>query len=442
MARSMTALLLAAVLSACTSFAPQRSAPPPERSAAVPDRALSLNPAEANASRQILVTVRQEGSMALGLVGGPGGDPNLSGRRYDPEPRIDRLMNQLAREYGIRRVSGWPVESLRAYCEVFEAEPGRDLARLLSDLDGDPRVTLAQPMNIFETQGYNDKYSTLQTSVVRLEVEPVHQVATGQGVTVALIDSQVDWRHPDLRGRVRLTRDFVGGGVSRAPAEIHGTAVAGVIASIANNTEGIVGVAPGVELEALRACWGVDDSSSAARCSSFSLAQALDSALVLEPDVINMSLSGPDDPLLARLLDVAISRGIVVVASIPESDRPGMGFPASHPGVIGARSELSRAGAPHALLLSAPGVEILTTIPRAGYAFFSGNSFAAANVSGVIALLLEEDPRISAVEIVRLLAETTIEDGVAQSINACRAVARLAHADLCYDSQTIALEAR
>jgi subtilisin family serine protease len=199
---------------------------------------------------------------------------------------------------------------------------------------------------------------------------------------------------------------------------VHGTATAGIIASVANNAEGIVGVAPDAGIVALRACWTVDEITGRARCSSLSLAQALAAALELGVDVINLSLSGPRDPLLERLIDRALAEGAIVVAAWPDGEGSGGDFPASHPGVIAARASNPAApGMPD--VLRAPGSEVLSTVPGADYAFFSGNSMAAAFIAGVSALLVERRPGIDAVGVSALLRETA----TANSINACRAVA-------------------
>ncbi len=120
---------------------------------------------------------------------------------------------------------------------------------------------------------------------------------------------------------MQLARNLVAEHPLARDGEIHGTAIAGIIASAVNNREGIIGVAPDVSIAALRACWAVVDDGLAAQCSSFSLAQALEVALGLQPNVINLSLAGPDDPLLSRLLDRAIERGIVVVTAHPATAR-------------------------------------------------------------------------------------------------------------------------
>src|SRR6202000_172368 len=118
------------------------------------------------------------------------------------------------------------------------------------------------------------------------------------------------------------------------------------VAARADNGIGIVGIAPEAQLYALRACWEV--SASQTLCNSLSLAQALSFAVDRKADVINMSLSGPVDLLLGRLIDVALAHRQQVVAAV-DARAAGGGFPAAHPGVIAvadAQSDVSPAGLP------------------------------------------------------------------------------------------------
>ncbi len=103
-----------------------------------------------------------------------------------------------------------------------------------------------------------------------------------------------------------------------------------------------------------------------------------------------MSLSGPDDPLLGRLLDVAEEHGITIVAAFDPA-LPGGGFPASHSGVVAVVDEGSEATV--AGIFGAPGRDIPTTQPHGGWFFVNGSSFAAAHVSGLFALLRERNRR-------------------------------------------------
>jgi subtilisin family serine protease len=380
---------------------------------------LAATDSTASLSRQILVTAKQPTGAAFALAGDPA-MAYMRRRGYGPAPEIDRLLDSIASDYGLRRVEGWLITSLGIYCEVYEVAPGQDPADLIAEVRADSRIDSVQAMNVFETEGvlYNDPYAGLQPALNDLAIDAAHAHATGRGVRVAVIDSLVDDRHPDIRGRVAVSRDLAGEHRPVGRAEVHGTATAGIIASTANNAEGIVGVAPDAEIVALRACWTVDAYTGRARCSSFSLAQALAAALELDADVINLSLAGPRDPLLERLVGAALAQGAIVVAAWPDDDTAGDDFPASHPGVIAVGATGPALFGPPGML-RAPGREVLSTVPDADYAFFSGNSMSAAFVAGVAALLVERTPGIDAATVTTLLRSS----GTADSINACRAVA-------------------
>jgi subtilisin family serine protease len=236
-----------------------------------------------------------------------------------------------------------------------------------------------------------------------------HRVATGRAVTVAVIDSGVDAHHPDLEGQVVAARDFVGSGAP--PPELHGTAVAGIIAARADNGLGIAGVAPAARLMALRACWQRSDAST--MCSTLTLAQALQFAIGHGADVINLSLSGPPDRLLDELLAAALARGEVIVSAADRS-APDGGFPASRPGVIAVVDDLPDPAPPGAM--KAPGRDVPTTEPGGRWALVSGASFASAHVAGLAALLRElRPPPPPALQLVR---------GAGDRVDACATLAR------------------
>jgi subtilisin family serine protease len=257
-------------------------------------------------------------------------------------------------------------------------------------------------------------------------------------VTVAVIDTGIETKHPDLRGRVAKTENFVDGGAQSFAQDRHGTAVAGVIGARANNNEGIFGVAPEADLLGIKACWHSTAGGLEARCSSWTLAKAIDFAVINGTRVINLSLGGPPDPLLTRLIAKAIERGATVVAAAMDgADAPG--FPASLPLVIGvvasdSHNDVQSGDRDRATMLAAPGVEILTTAPPHAYAFLSGTSLAAAHVSGVVALLLQREPRMSPSQ-VRLVLFATARPVTASGVpairlvDACAALARLVGGD-------------
>ncbi len=388
----------------------------------------------ATASRMLVVAIvdKPEPASASGATPrGYAGMPDYSGSE-----RGRRASARIAREYGLREVSAWTIEPLRLRCVVLELPPGLDRGDLLARLGHDRRIRLAQPLQEFETLAlastapthsatadnlahYNDPYFTLQHNLQAIGGEAAQRWTHGDGVRIAVIDAGVDSAHPDLSERIARQRDFVDAEARAVVAEKHGTEVAGAIAAVANNHLGIVGVAPGARLYAYRACWSTPGAGGRARCNSYTLALALGAAIAADVRIINLSLGGPPDALLAQLVAHAVERGIVVVGALPPDGRTD-GFPLAVPGVVAVGMDADAVGIGPGLV--APGRDILTLQPGGGFDYVSGSSLAAAQISGAFALLLSLKPRLDRAELTGLLTRTRNADGV---INACRAVAEL-----------------
>ena len=280
---------------------------------------------------------------------------------------------------------------------------------------------------------YDDTYANLQHGIGTLSLRQAHRHSLGAGIRVAVIDGSADIDHEDLQGGIQAIDIFTA--AEAIPHREHGTAVSSVIAARANNSKGIVGVAPGSEIDLYVACWSSPGKESAV-CDSFSLAKALDSLLDRPPDILNMSLIGPPDPLLRRLLRKAYERDVIIVAANPGGNQQTSYFPASMEEVINVASygkERSRTGQ-----LLAPGEEILVAIPENAYDFRSGSSLAAAHVSGVIALLLEIAPKTRATTVQQILESSQQSHaGSARSVDACQAL-RIANESLdCRDELSL-----
>ena len=257
-------------------------------------------------------------------------------------------MRDLAREYGLSEVAAWPIQVLTLHCAVLRIPAGAERDSLLQKIAADSRVKLAQPMNGFapRTQTYNDPYLAVQRGFQSIDAAGAQQWSRGEKVRVAVIDTGLDAAHPDFGGRVAVRRNFVDRDARRFGLDRHGTAVAGVISASANNNLGIVGVAPGVEIIALKACWQLDDKIDTAHCNSLTLAQALAAAISENAQVVNLSLAGPRDPLLNALVAAGTQRGVIYVGAAP-ADAPADGFPGGTPGVIPvdmAESPAARSG--------------------------------------------------------------------------------------------------
>ena len=295
-----------------------------------------------------------------------------------------RLARRIARQYGLTLVDDYPMPMIGVDCFIMAVPAGRSTDAAIAEVSRDSRVAWSQPVTVFQTQAaaaaHNDPLFAAQPAAQQWKLADLHRVSTGRGIKVAVIDSAIDVRHPDLAGQVSLTRNFVAG--SSSSAERHGTEVAGIIAAKADNGIGIAGVAPGARLLGLRACW--QKSAAQTLCDGFSLAKALYFAVEQRANIINLSLGGPDDRLLRELLKLALSRGDSVVAAFDRS-RPDGGFPASMPGVV-AVSDRALAGSRRSVYI-APGKDIPTTMPGGRWYLVNGSSFAAAHVSGLVALL-------------------------------------------------------
>ena len=407
--RTASAGVMALMLGACALAPPEPAGPPP--------------PLE----RLILVTVDNPPESPPARAGSTPRAYDVAAYGASTRARVDAAA--LATQYGLRPVAAWPIAPLAVHCVVFEVPLGSAREALLTALGRDPRVRLAQPMQSFKAlaTAYNDPYLELQRGFAEIDAAGAQQWSRGEGIRVAVIDTGIDASHPELAGRVALARNFVDGDARRFARDRHGTAVAGIISSIANNRQGIVGVAPSARLLALKACWEAD--AGEAHCNSFTLAQALTVAIEAGARVVNLSLGGPADPLLTQLVEHALARDTVIVAAVPPGGALG-GFPVGVPGVMAV--DVAGVAAPRSGVLLAPGREVITLVPGGHYDFVSGSSLAAAHVSGAVALVLAEQPALSAREVGALLFRAQ-QGGAANAagVNACAALLALRHQGSC-----------
>jgi subtilisin family serine protease len=430
MSRHWPAIAAALLVAGCATTAAQPNASRPGDTARVAPE------------RLIVVTVTNETAQ---IAARAGSTPRAYDgfQHYGVSPAARATVAALARDYGLKEVTAWPIAPLRVHCVVFQIPADASRSALLGQLAHEKRVKLAQAMNTFGTLGetYNDPYVSLQSGFERIDAADAHRWSHGEGVRVAIVDTGVDVTHPELQGRVAVTRNFVDADDAQFRHDRHGTEVAGVIAAIANNHVGIVGIAPGVKLMAYKACWQLDAAADQARCNSFTLARALVAALDDHAQIVNMSLAGPVDHLLAALVQQGVRRGIIFVGAVPHASAAGLeSFPADVPGVLAVDTAEGHALTNRPLL--APGREILTLVPEGHYDFASGSSLATAHVTGTVALLLAQRPDLESASIYELLSRTSMRsdrgDGVVESINACAALAAIVGKGGCETSALLA----
>lgn len=222
--------------------------------------------------------------------------------------------------------------------------------------------------------------------------DAMRQRTTGRGVVVGMIDTPIDINHDSFRSAIDRV-ELIPQGDERN--RLHGTEVAGVI--ISQNAR--IGIAPDTKLIAFSTNPANPDER---RSNSSLVARALERAMLEGVQVLNLSFAGNADPIVDKLVEAAIQKGIVVVASAGNGG-PGAppAYPAALPGVIAVTAVdknervFSRANRGDYIDLSAPGVGILTTTPRSSFQVSSGTSLATAHVTGAIALLKSLNPHFN-----------------------------------------------
>jgi subtilisin family serine protease len=247
-----------------------------------------------------------------------------------------------------------------------------------------------------------------QYSLAKLRLPQAHALATGDKILIAIIDSGVDTGHPELAGMVAATFDAIGSGDKVHP---HGTAIAGAIVARAR----LKGTAPAAQILAARA-FGMHRGHNEG--TSVQIIKSLDWALARGARIVNMSFAGDHDPAVSRRLAQARALGVVLIAAAGNAG-PGSKplFPAVDPNVIAVTATdeedkiFRAANRGRHIAVAAPGVDLMLPAPDGEYKMTSGTSFAAAQVSGAAALMLERNSDLGPTAVRRLLISTARDLG-------------------------------
>ncbi|MFC5927350.1 type VII secretion-associated serine protease mycosin [Micromonospora vulcania] len=252
----------------------------------------------------------------------------------------------------------------------------------------------------------------------RYDTGQLTPLASGAGVTVAVVDSGVDRAHPQLAGRVLAGTDLLdpGGDGSRDCAG-HGTGVASIIAAAPRAGVAFHGLAPGARILPVRVSEQqvVEGRESGRTVSADEFARAIRWAVDHGADVVNLSVVlYADDPDVRSAVQYAVDRNVVLVAAagnLHDSGDP-RPFPAAYDGVLGVgaigadgvRATFSQTG-PYVDLV-APGTEVLTAAPGQGHHRVEGTSYAAPFVAATAALLRQYRPELTAVQVAERIVAT------------------------------------
>jgi subtilisin family serine protease len=325
-------------------------------------------------------------------------------------------IDQIGRRYGATQLGSQSFPLIDVTLYRWRINGRRSLADTIGAIENERLVVSAQPNYLFTLQedaaktSSNTSGDAAQYVLGKLQIEQAHQVATGKNIPIAVIDSEIDAKHPDLAGAIAKSFDALGG--DETP-QSHGTAMAGAIAAHGK----LSGIALGPHLLAARA---FDNTAGGAKATSFAIYKSLQWAADNGARVINMSFAGPADPNMHRMLAAAYDKGIVLVAAAGNAGPNSAPlYPAADPDVIAVTATDSNDGlfkmanrGSH-IAVAAPGVEILALAPGDSYQLTTGTSVAAAHVSGIAAMLLEENSSLTPAEVRSIIMSTAKPLGAA-----------------------------
>ncbi len=311
---------------------------------------------------------------------------------------------------------------------LFDVGQKNMLQRVLGSLRGQAGIKHADPNTMMYALGGptngeapDDEFFPLQYGLLQKNVPQAWKITTGDpNLIVAVVDTGIDYTHPDLKDRVVLGQDFTfrpGMIFNRkdknGPMDdnAHGTHCAGIIGATANNSVGIAGVAPGVKLMAVKVLTAKGGGTE------YDVMKGVAYSITNGAKIVSMSLGGTATTSVERkFYEAAVMSGALVVAAAGNS-ADGLGFPAAYPGVLSVGATDSGGGLAKfsnhdaSMSVTAPGVGILSTIPGDTYAKFSGTSMAAPYVAGVSALVWSQHPDWTAQQVKEQLERTAKDMG-------------------------------
>lgn len=319
-------------------------------------------------------------------------------------------------------------------------EPGAELAAI-ERLRQEPSVAFAEPNWIVRAAVLESDESPTpvlpndplfrpnQWGMQRVGAPRAWAISQGSAIRVAVIDSGIDFSHPEFAGRLLIGKNYVTPGSSPHDDSGHGTHVTGIIAASLNNGQGVAGLAPNVLIDPRKAL----NSSNAGTAAN--IAQAIRDAADEGARIINLSLTtSSPSTVLEAAVNYAVGKGILLVGAAGNTAPDSVQWPAAYAGVLAVaatdradqRAYYSNQGA---VDLAAPGglsnqpidQLIYSTWPTggfpcgsivvAGYCTAIGTSMSAAYVSGAAALVWGTRPDLTLVQVRNLLLETARRTG-------------------------------
>lgn len=320
-----------------------------------------------------------------------------------------------ADQYGLQVVGR--INKLRL--ALVRVPPTVDLETMRTRLRGDPNVESVEVNHVYQllsTQPStlepkhitNDPRFSWQWGLFQIGFNRIAAtVLPATAPIIAVVDTGVDYNHPDLRGKVILGPDYVDGDMTPMDTTGHGTHVAGIAAALTDNNVGIAGVSGRSRILAVRVGrWWISAFAGAA-------------GIVYSADypgvrVINLSWGGRwDSVYIRKAVNYAVTRkGVLVVAAAGNWDTADPVYPAAYENVlaVGATDREDRkaffSNFGDYVDIAAPGENIYSTVPAGGYDWYCGTSMSSPFVAGAAALVWGKWPTMTLAEVRELLCTT------------------------------------
>lgn len=312
----------------------------------------------------------------------------------------------------------------------------------------DPNVEYAEPNYLYYTSMTpNDLSYSQQWAHRKMQSEQAWNIQRGSSnVIIAIVDSGVDWNHPDLAGNIWNNIDEVVDGIDNDgngyiddirgydfvettsnvyPGEDgtvrdndpmdfsgHGTHCAGIAAAVTNNSLGIAGMNWYSKIMPVRA--GFQNYDGRGLLENDDCALAIEYAAINNATIISMSWGGGGtSKLIQDAINFAYSKGVVLVAAAGNENTHYRKYPAAYDNVIGVaatdsldqKAFFSNYGS--WIDVAAPGVDIVSTVFDNAYDSWDGTSMATPYVAGLAALILSRFPNFSNDQVLNILRSTT-----------------------------------
>ena len=349
------------------------------------------------------------------------------------DPKTNQLIDVAAREVMVRfkpKMSATEIEKRikRLNAEVINAVPqfglyhlalseGDTVSSFIDKHQKDPRLQVLEPNPIVTvapvTPAPNDPLFRAQWALERIGAPQAwRQLPNHAGGVVAVVDSGVDERHPDLQGHIVRGKNLIDGSDDFSDQHGHGTAIAGIIAASTNNAIGMSGICPTCQILPVKV---LDESG---RGTYANVIAGIMWAAERKVEVINLSLgSYGSSRFLAEAIDYAHHTGAVIVAAGGNESSQAPLYPGALPNVIAVSASdiddnlWTGSNFGSAIDIAAPGVRVLSLDTHNSYMLATGSSFSAAQVSGVAALVRTKHPMLKNTQVSQVLFQTSDDLG-------------------------------